>query len=182
LKALRALAGRRDLQSITFGYERLAAREFAGAPAIVIIKHGNPCGCGNNGCMEKHASATALEAMAKLVSLGDNLSAKDVFDLAREGNELARHCFRSMGTALGIGLASLINIFGQDHLADADDAFLAKEHVLGSAKSYSFRSELYRLGGVSRSICISSDFKGSDFVSPCHNSGKIACQSCFLGR
>jgi len=78
---------------------------------ITVATNGNPCGCGNNGCMEKHASATALEAMAKLVSLGDNLSAKDVYELALQGNELAKHCFRSMGTALGIGLASLINIF-----------------------------------------------------------------------
>jgi glucokinase len=78
---------------------------------ITVSPNGNPCGCGNVGCMEKHASATALEAMAKLVSLGDNLSAKDVYDLASQGNDLARKCFEVMGRALGVGLASLINIF-----------------------------------------------------------------------
>ncbi len=78
---------------------------------MTVAPNGNPCGCGNVGCMEKHASATALEAMAKLVSLGDNLTAKQVYELAVEGNPLARHCFECMGRALGIGLATLINIF-----------------------------------------------------------------------
>lgn len=78
---------------------------------ITIIPTGNPCGCGNQGCLEKHASATAIESMANLLSLGENLSAKDVFDLAAAGNEKARHIFRIMGQALGIGIATLINIF-----------------------------------------------------------------------
>ena len=29
---------------------------------------GNPCGCGNQGCLEKHASATAVTAMARMAS------------------------------------------------------------------------------------------------------------------
>ena len=78
---------------------------------ITVSPNGNPCGCGNVGCVEKHASATAVEIMAKLVSLGDNLTAKQVYDLAKQGNELAKHCFQCMGSALGIALANLINIF-----------------------------------------------------------------------
>ncbi len=78
---------------------------------ITIMPYGNPCGCGNRGCLEKHASATAIETMAKLVALGDNLSAKEVYELAASGNHLALRIFESMGRALGIGIASLINIF-----------------------------------------------------------------------
>lgn len=78
---------------------------------ITVYPGGNICGCGNNGCLEKHASATAVEAMAKLVTLGDNLTAKDVYDLAEQGNRNAARVFEQMGTALGIGLATLINIF-----------------------------------------------------------------------
>lgn len=78
---------------------------------ITAIPGGNPCGCGNSGCLEKHASATAIEAMAKLVALGDHLTAKDVFDLAEQGNPLALMVFEHMGTALGLALATLINIF-----------------------------------------------------------------------
>ena len=50
---------------------------------ISVVVNGNPCGCGNQGCLEKHASASAVTAMAKLMRLGDALSSKDVYDLAK---------------------------------------------------------------------------------------------------
>jgi glucokinase len=78
---------------------------------ITVSPNGNPCGCGNHGCLEKHASATAVEAMAYLLGLGEGLTAKDVFDLAEKGDPLARAAFARMGSALGIALAALINIF-----------------------------------------------------------------------
>ena len=56
---------------------------------ITVVPNGNPCGCGNRGCVEKHASATAITATAKLLGLGDSLSAKQVYDLAIGGNEKA---------------------------------------------------------------------------------------------
>ncbi len=78
---------------------------------ITVVPNGNPCGCGNRGCVEKHASATAVTAMAKLLGLGDNLSAKEVYDLALGGNEKAKTIYASMGESLGIVLAMLINTF-----------------------------------------------------------------------
>lgn len=78
---------------------------------ITVVPNGNPCGCGNYGCLEKHASATAVEAMAYLMGLGEGLSAKDVFELAEKGEPLARAAFARMGAALGQALAALINIF-----------------------------------------------------------------------
>ena len=78
---------------------------------ITVVPNGNPCGCGNIGCLEKHASATAVEAMAKLLALGDNLTSLDVYNLALEGNVTAKRIFESMGEALGIALAMLVNTF-----------------------------------------------------------------------
>ncbi|HUS07438.1 MAG TPA: ROK family protein [Bryobacteraceae bacterium] len=78
---------------------------------ITIYPGGNPCGCGNSGCLEKHASATAVVALARMLSLGDNLTSEDVYKLAVQGNEKAKMIFQSMGTALGIALATVINIF-----------------------------------------------------------------------
>jgi glucokinase len=77
---------------------------------ITVNPSGNPCGCGNNGCLEKHASATAVTTMAKLVGLGD-LTSEGVYQLARSGDEKARFVFEIMGRNLGIGLATLVNIF-----------------------------------------------------------------------
>jgi glucokinase len=78
---------------------------------VTVVPNGYPCGCGNRGCLEKHASATAVESMANLMGLGEDLSAKHVFDLASQGNARARQVFESMGTSLGTALAAFINIF-----------------------------------------------------------------------
>jgi glucokinase len=78
---------------------------------MTVYPNGNPCGCGNSGCLEKHASATAITGMAHMLSLGDNLTAAGVYQLAKEGNEKARLVFHTMGTALGIAIGNLVNIF-----------------------------------------------------------------------
>ncbi len=81
---------------------------------ITVVPNGNPCGCGNQGCLEKHASATAVTAMARLMQLGEELSSKDVYDLAGradEKGEKARTIWRVMGESLGIALAVLVNAF-----------------------------------------------------------------------
>jgi glucokinase len=79
---------------------------------MTVFPDGNPCGCGNNGCLEKHASATAIAAMGRMMHFGQEINtAEDVYLLALAGNERARWVFESMGRALGIALASLINAF-----------------------------------------------------------------------
>ena len=81
---------------------------------ITVVPNGNPCACGNRGCLEKSASATAIVAMAHMLHLGENLTSKDVADLAAkegEAGDKARAIFRTMGDALGIALATLVNTF-----------------------------------------------------------------------
>jgi glucokinase len=78
---------------------------------LTVDPTGTLCGCGNTGCLEKHASATAISTMARHLSLGDNLSSEEVYNLAIGGNESARRIFEYMGRALGIGLAAYVQIF-----------------------------------------------------------------------
>jgi glucokinase len=78
---------------------------------ITVNPTGMPCGCGNIGCLEKHASATAIVSMARMLNLGENLTSEDVYKLAAGGSEPAKRVFESMGSALGVGLANLIQIF-----------------------------------------------------------------------
>jgi glucokinase len=78
---------------------------------ITVVPNGLPCGCGNSGCVEKHASASAIAAMGRLHGLGDTITSRGVYDLARQGHERALMIFEHMGQALGIAIANLINIF-----------------------------------------------------------------------
>ena len=57
------------------------------------------------------ASATAIISSARLLGLGSNLTAKDVYDMAIAGNPKAKRVFVCMGEAVGMLLATLINIF-----------------------------------------------------------------------
>ena len=78
---------------------------------MTVFPDGNPCGCGNCGCLEKHASATAIAAMGRMMHFGNDVTAEKVYDLALAGNERAKLVFWSVGKALGIALANLINLF-----------------------------------------------------------------------
>jgi glucokinase len=78
---------------------------------MTVFPDGNPCGCGNHGCLEKHASATAIAAMGRMMHFGNDVTAKQVYDLAVQGNDRAKLIFETVGRALGIAIASLINLF-----------------------------------------------------------------------
>lgn len=77
-----------------------------------------PCGCGNKGCIEQYASATGVVRVAKrwLEAHGDadtelarirNLSAKDIFDQAKAGDEAALIIVDEVGRLLGKVLAGI---------------------------------------------------------------------------
>ena len=118
---------------------------------ITVVPNGNPCGCGNIGCLEKHASATAVEAMAKLLSLGDNVTSLDVYNMALEGNERAKRIFESMGEALGVALAMLVNTFNfplyllSGGVLPAWDFFAPAMLAELTKRSYTFRNSKTRI-------------------------------------
>ncbi|HEX6189508.1 MAG TPA: ROK family protein [Pyrinomonadaceae bacterium] len=78
------------------------------------------CKCGNIGCLEVYASATAIVRMAReglaihsgsgLYSLAsDNLTTEAIAEATASGDELALEIFRRMGTYLGIAAANIVN-------------------------------------------------------------------------
>ena len=79
---------------------------------------GLKCKCGNTGCLEMFASATAIVRMTReSLSLfpqsrlkSEELTAEKVFEAGRAGDELALMVFKRFGLYLGIGLANLINL------------------------------------------------------------------------
>jgi glucokinase len=114
---------------------------------ITVVPYGNPCGCGNQGCVEKHASALSVTAQARMLGLGDeNLTARDVYDMAKAGNQKAQAIFHGMGEALGILLAMLINAFDFPLYLIAGgmiagwDAFAPTMIAEAKRRSFSFRT------------------------------------------
>jgi glucokinase len=113
---------------------------------IGVEPMGPACPCGSRGCLEVFASATAIVRMTREASpryprsplhTSENLSAKMVYQSGLEGDELALEVFRRMGLYLGVGLASLINIFNPEKIvigggvAAGWDLFIehARQHV-----------------------------------------------------
>lgn len=90
---------------------------------ITVEPEGEPCGCGNRGCAERYASASAVVRMAREAiasgrapslaqasSTDPEFSAKSVYNLAIQGDEEARRIFRRFGRYLGIMLGDIINV------------------------------------------------------------------------
>lgn len=91
---------------------------------ITADPNGPPCGCGNRGCVEQYASATAVKRMAvEAVAMGKapelaraldedpEFSSKVVYQMAVQGDEPARQIFIRVGKALGAVIADLVNVF-----------------------------------------------------------------------
>ena len=71
------------------------------------------CGCGKKGCLEQYASATGIVRIAEKLrkengntALSAGCTAKQVFDYAKEGDELAMQAVEELGRYLGLALAS----------------------------------------------------------------------------
>ena len=90
---------------------------------VTLEPDGHLCGCGNRGCSEQYASASALLRMARqaiaagqspwlaqAASSDPEFGAKSIYNLAVQGDEPARRIFRSFGRYLGLLLASLVNV------------------------------------------------------------------------
>lgn len=92
---------------------------------IVIVKDGEPCSCGRNGCWEAYASATGLirqtkDAMknnksSKMWELVDGniekVSGRTAFDGMRAGDETAKQVVSKYCDYVACGLTDIINIF-----------------------------------------------------------------------
>jgi glucokinase len=91
---------------------------------MTVLPEGRPCLCGNHGCLEQYASATAIRRAAmEAVDSGESpalaaarkqdsaLTARTVYACAQARDPAAMRIFAMAGSALGIALANLINAF-----------------------------------------------------------------------
>ncbi len=95
---------------------------------ISIEANGRRCNCGNYGCLEAYASGTAIATRARealgggetslLASLvnGDlsRITAQTVYEASARDDSVARNVVRDTAQFLGVGIASLVNIFNPE--------------------------------------------------------------------
>jgi len=82
----------------------------------LIIRHGGRlCGCGNRGCLEAYASATAVvaryreEAVVSDLARKPDLECKDVFEAAEAGDRPAARIVRETAEFLAVGITNLLH-------------------------------------------------------------------------
>jgi glucokinase len=128
----------------------------AGEPGHMTVEpDGPPCGCGNRGCLEQFAGATAIMRMAReaaasgaapglarAMEANPQFGAEDLHQLALAGDPDANEIFHRAGRALGVAAANFINalnlpvyVFGGG-VAGAWD--VVAPHVIAEVKKRSF--------------------------------------------
>ena len=80
----------------------------------VEFEHPLRCGCGGKGCLEAHASGTAIGRMAREAGLG--VDAKQCEAAALQGNAAALAVFAEAGRYLGRGLAMAANVLNPERI------------------------------------------------------------------
>jgi predicted NBD/HSP70 family sugar kinase len=71
---------------------------------VVVDRNGPPCGCGGQGCVEQYAGQDILLRTARAADIH---ALQEKIDL---GDPLAVRAVEQAGSALGVGLASLLNL------------------------------------------------------------------------
>ncbi len=92
---------------------------------MTVYPDGARCNCGNYGCIESYASATAIRRMVYEGLEDENLKTvlrdsirdahvedvpKIVMEAATNGDNFSQNIWRRVGIALGIGIAGLVNL------------------------------------------------------------------------
>ena len=134
----------------------IGGRPYSGAHGIgseighMIIKmDGEPCTCGNKGCFERYASATAIIREAKravekhpesaiLARCGGNpekINAKIVIDCAKEGDATAKQVFDDYVKALAHGIVSIFNMLDPEVIVLGGGVSMAGEYLLDAVRT-----------------------------------------------
>jgi glucokinase-like ROK family protein len=133
---------------------------------MTMDPEGRLCGCGNRGCWETQASQRALfrgirESISgntpSLLTEGtggnlDNLSVALVIEAAQSGDKVALEAFRTVGRALGIGIASLVNAFNPDLVVFGGTLSAAGTYIFPSLKQEVHRRALPWTGGAANLV------------------------------
>lgn len=103
------------------------------------------CNCGRRGCLEQYASATGVVRLAKrylaandtetkMRDFGDDITAKDVFDLAKAGDEGAVQVVAKMGNYLGKSMSSVAAVINPQAFIIGGGVSKAGQYLIDAIK------------------------------------------------
>ena len=105
-----------------------------------VRNNGRTCNCGKTGCLETYASATGVARTARewlelsnepsVLRNLDNISSKDVYEAAQEGDALALKIFEFTGNILGRSFADFIAFSSPEAIVLIGGLARAKEYLL----------------------------------------------------
>ncbi len=110
------------------------------------------CGCGNHGCLEQYASATGIVRMANRMLADsdedstlrdlDEITAKDVFDEAKNGDVFAGKVVHEVCEILGKALAKMCNVINPEMVVIGGGVSHAGQIILNELDE-AFRTEVF---------------------------------------
>ncbi|MDB5085868.1 MAG: hypothetical protein JWN30_2754 [Bacilli bacterium] len=135
---------------------------------LVLDPDGELCGCGHHGCVETECSATAILREAKrAVEAGEQtalsklprITAKAVFDLAKDGDETCKRIVGRMVDRLGYSLALVANLLNPEVIVIGGGLSLAGDILYVPLRAV---FERYALTRVSRAVSLRPATLGND--------------------
>lgn len=110
------------------------------------------CGCGNHGCLEQYASATGIVRMANRMLADsdevstlrdlDEITAKDVFDAAKDGDAFAAKVVSEVCEILGKAIAKICNVVNPELVVIGGGVSHAGQILLNEIDE-AFRTEVF---------------------------------------
>lgn len=102
---------------------------------VTIIPNGKKCCCGNYGCLEAYASATALVNdyynHKQNIKIKD-LTSKDIYNAALNNDQIAKKVFEDAGTYIGIAIVNIMHILNPDIIVIGGGMSAAKDLLINS--------------------------------------------------
>lgn len=109
------------------------------------------CGCGNKGCLEQYASATGIVRMAKEGLRSDSclykqeITAKAVFDGAKEGDAYCLEIVERFGKYLGLALSNVAHVIDPEAFVIGGGVSAAGEIILDVVEKYYSENSMFAL-------------------------------------
>lgn len=127
---------------------------------IIIEPNGRLCGCGNKGCMEQYASASGV-AISYFKATQKQLNAREIAELANNGDKAAISAYELAASALAQALASILKVVDVQNVV-IGGGMSQSWHLMQNAFNARLESDLIPVlrGKIQVSISTANDTAG----------------------